>query len=92
MLAVLSGMACKGGREPRCLCLLSVFKGCSHCRREATEALPAVVAGGLAGGEELRCLCLLSVLKGCSHRRSGAAEAMPAVVAGWFDGLQEEKS
>ena len=41
MPAVLTWMACKGGEEARCLCLLSLLKCCCcHWRSEAAEAMP----------------------------------------------------
>ena len=68
MPAVWTWMAGKGGEEPRCLCLLSVFKGCSLCGVRQQRPCQLWLLDGLQGGEELWCLCLLSVWKWCAHR------------------------
>ena len=81
MPAVLSWMACKGGEELRCLCLLSVLKCCSMCGVRQPRPCQLLLLDGL---QERRAEVSLSSL--CAQvllsMWSGAAGAMPAVVAG----------
>ena len=72
-------MACKGGEELRCLCLLSAFIcGCSHWRSEAAEAMLAMLSW-MACKEVQGLLSVWSV----------AAQARPAVSID-LDGVLEK--
>ena len=70
MPAVWSWMAGKGGEEPRCLCLLYVFKWCAHRGMRRPEPCQLCGAGWLAREEKSRGVFVFSL---CS---SSAALAM----------------
>ena len=87
-------MACEGGEELRCRCLLSAFECCSLCGLRQPRSCQLLLLDGLMACRRRRAevslssLCVQVLLSVWSE----AAEVMPAVVAGWLDGLQEEKS
>ena len=70
MPAVWTWMAGKGGEEPRCLCLLYVFKWCAHRGMRRPEPCQLCGAGWLAREEKSRGVFVFSL---CS---SSAALAM----------------